>query len=149
MDKICSVCKKEKPTSDFYSFYKKGKEYFTRCKQCQKELSIKYYKDNLEQERDRSRKYTKTENGKINSLKHTYLSIKRYPEKYKAHYIVSYEIQKGSLKKQPCEVCGEIIVQAHHDDYSKPLEVRWLCPKHHRMLHKIQKYEIISLQKEK
>lgn len=27
-------------------------------------------------------------------------------------------------------------VQAHHDDYSKPLEVRWLCVPHHALHHK-------------
>ena len=26
----------------------------------------------------------------------------------------------------------KVTVQAHHDDYSRPLEVRWLCEEHHR-----------------
>jgi hypothetical protein len=32
-------------------------------------------------------------------------------------------------------VCGEPEAQAHHDDYAKPLDVRWLCNKHHREHH--------------
>src|SRR5690606_109968 len=36
-------------------------------------------------------------------------------------------IRSGHLLKQPCEVCGKMKVDAHHDDYAKPLEVRWLC----------------------
>jgi ferredoxin len=41
------------------------------------------------------------------------------------------------LKPNPCEVCGDVLnVQAHHDDYDKPLEVRWLCRKHHQALHR-------------
>jgi hypothetical protein len=36
----------------------------------------------------------------------------------------------------PCEVCKETNVDAHHDDYNKPLDVRWLCKKHHREHHK-------------
>ncbi|MFC3331681.1 hypothetical protein ACFOEM_04310 [Paenalcaligenes hominis] len=34
-----------------------------------------------------------------------------------------------------CEVCGKSKVDAHHDDYSKPLEVRWLCREHHMQHH--------------
>lgn len=45
-------------------------------------------------------------------------------------------IKTGRLKKLPCEVCGEPIVEAHHDDYDKPLDVKWLCKKHHHELHK-------------
>ena len=39
------------------------------------------------------------------------------------------------LDPQPCEVCGES-AQRHHDDYSKPLEVRWLCTRHHGEVHR-------------
>lgn len=40
-------------------------------------------------------------------------------------------IKRGKLIPQPCEVCGNPEVQSHHDDYSKPLQVRWLCRVHH------------------
>ena len=52
-----------------------------------------------------------------------------------AHAKVHKSLRDGSLVKQPCEVCGAIRVDAHHDDYSKPLSVRWLCPLHHRQHH--------------
>jgi hypothetical protein len=42
----------------------------------------------------------------------------------------------GLLVPQPCERCGNPKVHAHHEDYSKPLEVTWLCHKHHFMRHK-------------
>jgi hypothetical protein len=49
---------------------------------------------------------------------------------------VRLAIMRGDLKKQPCEVCGTLTsLQAHHDDYDKPLEVRWLCRRHHEALH--------------
>lgn len=44
-------------------------------------------------------------------------------------------IAAGRLGKQPCEVCGNPIVDAHHDDYSNPLGVRWLCRQHHAEHH--------------
>ena len=41
----------------------------------------------------------------------------------------------GVLIKKPCEKCGDPKAQGHHDDYSKPLDVRWLCAFHHREHH--------------
>ncbi len=46
------------------------------------------------------------------------------------------KINNGTLIKQPCEVCQTTDkVEAHHDDYFKPLDVRWLCKKHHKEHH--------------
>jgi hypothetical protein len=57
---------------------------------------------------------------------------KQHPERARAHSRVAYALRTGKLVKQPCEVCGSTEnVHAHHDDYSKPLDVRWLCPLHH------------------
>lgn len=44
-------------------------------------------------------------------------------------------IRDGILIKRPCEVCGAAQVDAHHDDYSRPLDVRWLCRSHHLRHH--------------
>src|SRR5512146_228853 len=46
-------------------------------------------------------------------------------------------IRRGKIQRQPCEVCGAP-AEAHHHDYSKPLEVRWLCRPHHLELHKAE-----------
>ena len=53
-----------------------------------------------------------------------------------AHHQVEYALANGSLLREPCEVCGAEKVDAHHDDYSKPLSVRWLCRKHHLEHHR-------------
>ena len=63
------------------------------------------------------------------------------------HSITEKAIGRGLLKPDCCEVCGangvmadgRNEVQAHHDDYNKPLEVRWLCQKHHHEWHKTNK----------
>ena len=58
---------------------------------------------------------------------------KRYreknPKKYKAHTKLNNAIRDGKIIKQSCcQECGsEYFVVGHHDDYDKPLEVRWLC----------------------
>jgi hypothetical protein len=54
--------------------------------------------------------------------------------KHEARWAVSRALVAGRLTRQPCEVCGTR-AQAHHDDYAKPLTVRWLCLKHHRAHH--------------
>ncbi len=63
------------------------------------------------------------------------LACQRWREKNKhkvrAHGIVKKAIARGILVRKPCEVCGEELVHAHHEDYSLPLSVKWLCPMHH------------------
>lgn len=56
--------------------------------------------------------------------------------KSQARYAVRNAINTGKLTRLPCRTCGEIKSQAHHEDYSKPLEVAWLCAKHHMELHR-------------
>ena len=58
------------------------------------------------------------------------------PEKAKAHKTVENAIKAGKLIRRPCEECGAPKAQAHHEDYSKPLEVKWLCAKDHRKRHR-------------
>lgn len=58
------------------------------------------------------------------------------PEKYAAQKALNRAIRRGELARKPCEVCGNVRVDAHHDDYSHPLNVRWLCRRHHVQHHK-------------
>lgn len=55
----------------------------------------------------------------------------RNPEKIKAQRVVYSNMRNGILKRLPCLVCGAIKSEAHHEDYSKPLEIKWLCKEHH------------------
>jgi hypothetical protein len=52
-------------------------------------------------------------------------------DKWKAREKFKYAVEVGKIKRLPCEVCGNPKSQGHHEDYSKPLEVRWLCANHH------------------
>lgn len=53
----------------------------------------------------------------------------------RARSAVSAAIRKGILKRLPCEVCGGIPAEGHHENYNRPLDVRWLCKVHHMRLH--------------
>jgi len=60
----------------------------------------------------------------------------------KAHNAVATAINNGKLIPQNCEICGKGKVEAHHDDYNKPLEVRWLCKSHHKLLHNFESQQL-------
>lgn len=42
---------------------------------------------------------------------------------------------RGEIVKRPCEACGDKDSQMHHADYSKPLDVEWLCRPCHLQVH--------------
>ena len=56
-------------------------------------------------------------------------------KKIKARSAVQHAISKNEIQKEPCAVCGNPKVQGHHEDYSKPLDVVWLCTRHHADRH--------------
>ncbi len=80
-------------------------------------------------------RHDKTPERKKQFLETAKRMYKKYPEKWKARAKVSHAIKIGVLHRLPCEVCGEVKSQAHHEDYTKPLEVKWVCIKHHKMIH--------------
>lgn len=58
------------------------------------------------------------------------------PEKVAVHKEICNALRRGALTRGPCEVCGTTEkIQAHHDDYTKPYAIRWLCRTHHVELH--------------
>jgi ribosomal protein S27AE len=50
--------------------------------------------------------------------------------------IVVRAIRSGVLVRGPCSRCGAAKTHAHHEDYSKPLDVVWLCARCHIQRHK-------------
>jgi len=59
--------------------------------------------------------------------------------KYVARYTANNAIKVGWLIRENCEVCGtDESVEAHHDDYMRPLDVRWLCRVHHAEHHRMK-----------
>lgn len=128
--KKCKRCLVEKPVSEFYRHKETSDGYLSFCKMCTQER-VRFYRKSVrgrevERLRNRRRKKYLLERQKIYR--------KNNPEKYKARTLLSYALRIGKLKRGLCEVCGDKDTEAHHDDYSKPLEVRWLCYTHHRMI---------------
>jgi len=60
---------------------------------------------------------------------------KREPYREKCKRKFHYAIKIGRIIKQPCVICGKFPADGHHSDYSKPLDIVWLCRQHHVQLH--------------
>lgn len=58
------------------------------------------------------------------------------PVKRRARSAVQSALRRGILTRAPCETCGRPNAQAHHDDYARPLDVRWLCVPCHAAVHR-------------
>lgn len=124
--KTCPKCGITKPAvAEYFCKDKHRKDGLCcHCKRCRKE-------------------YRRTDKGKKVFREWSRKQRLEYPEKCKARSVVSNAIRYGKLLKQPCP-CGELEVEAHHKDYSKPLDVQWLCDKHHMELHRKER-QCVSL----
>lgn len=146
--KVCKKCHKEKDDSEFYKNDR-------TCKECRKSMvrknrasKVDYYREYdkkryKEDPRVKQRiiRYSKTEAGKATAAKARLKYIENNTIKRAAHIILGNAVRDGKIcKPSVCECCGESFssrkIQAHHDDYEKPLEVRWLCIKCHTKWHK-------------
>jgi hypothetical protein len=62
--------------------------------------------------------------------------LEKHPIKAEARKIYKYALRMGKLERGPCAVCGTTEnIDGHHTDYTKPLDVVWLCKEHHRQAH--------------
>lgn len=130
--KKCFKCQQEKPISEFYKHPRTSDRHLNKCKSCTKSD----VKSNYDSHREKYSLYEKLRNSlperKAYARKREKLYAKRNPQKYSARNILHAAVRDGKLKKLPCRICGNLKSQAHHHDYSKPLDVDWLCFKHHR-----------------
>jgi len=130
--KTCFKCKRVKPLNEFYKHSGMTDGHLGKCKACTKDdAKTRYWvkRDIITQyERKRSRDPAR----KIKALGYQRKSNSLNPDKYRARTAVNNALRDKRLQRQPCKVCNDTRSQAHHCDYSKPLEVDWLCFKHHR-----------------
>lgn len=124
----CRTCERDFAPEGFYVSNK------TQCKECVKERVRERRRTNpAVQAYDRER--AKLPHRRDNARRIMQKWRKENPDGFRAHTAVSNALRDGNLKKEPCVFCGRNDVHAHHRDYSKPLDVVWLCPKCHHRLH--------------
>ena len=121
--KTCSKCGLVKDESEFYKMSMAFDGLRPECKTCTK-LALNTY--------------TRSEKGKAAD------KARRARDKQKvyARDMMRCHVRRGHIIRGPCEVKGcKEEAQGHHEDYSKPFEVRWLCSEHHNDLHRKERNE--------
>lgn len=152
--KRCFKCLCDKPLEDFYKHSAMGDGRLGKCKECTKADVRKNRTEKIAHYRafDKARAsqphrvaaraaYSKTPAYAESHAASAKRWANRHPERRKASHIVSNAVRDGKIIPWPVcavpECCGK--PQAHHPDYSRPLDVVWLCVKHHKEAHALVK----------
>lgn len=145
--KTCRRCSQTLAISNFYRHAQMADGYLNFCRECTKKRVAKRFslkrdeilaydrvRHRTDWHRERVRAYSKTEEGKGARLRASAYYRARNRDKISARGKLRRAMLKGLITKTLCS-CGNPSVEAHHPDYSKPLEVTWLCIPCHRKLH--------------
>ena len=138
MDKTCFKCGAVKDIEDFYKHPQMGDGHFGKCKECTKKDARErnILKNDYVRAYDKARFWqpSRVALRKILSAREK----NERPERYRARYALSNAVRDGRIvKSRVCEICGatDIKTHGHHYDYSRPLDVIWLCVVCHQQIH--------------
>lgn len=149
----CGDCDQTKPLE---SFYKDSRDRYGRGSQCKpcaslaakrwaeanparrKEIVDYWREKNPERQRELNRRWS-TKNAEKVRRSHE-RQREQHPEKRQARIALGHAVESGRiLKPSCCEECGtptaSRLLHGHHKDYSKPLDVEWLCTGCHAIRH--------------
>ena len=131
--KKCGTCEEEKTSSEFHKRDASIDGLAACCKECQRRYDRSRRDDpkRAEHRAEMRPKYAHKRSEYSRAWR------QRNPEKYACHVTLNNAVRDGKVVKGDCEVCGSPKVDAHHDDYGKPLDVRWLCHEHHGLTRRI------------
>lgn len=135
--KECFKCKVEKPLSEFYVHKGTSDGHLGKCKECTKRDARKNRISNLENVRKYDRERSNKEHRKELRKRIATDYRKNNPDRAKAVSKLNKAVANGTIVPWPCCAIPECQdkPEAHHPDYSRPLDVVWLCRHHHRRAH--------------
>lgn len=124
--KRCSGCRIDKHADQFYKDKRNTDKLDSWCKECRLRYNRKWRSVNYLDKRKRG------------DYQSNYHRRPKEQARYLARQKLNTALREGRITKDWCakedETCKGRI-EGHHEDYSKPLEVLWLCKKHHMELH--------------
>ena len=130
--KRCFKCDAELPITNFYKHPMMADGHLGKCKAC-----TRYdVRQNRAAKRDYYNAYDRVRSKDAQRIAKMLAAVP--PEVKKARVAVHNATARGRLKKMPCVLCGDPKSEAHHDDYTKPLDVMWVCRKHHAVIHRAE-----------
>lgn len=138
--KTCTQCGEDRPRADFYRNERMKDGLLSACKGCTKARVRRHRRDNLDRIREYDRKRASLPH-RVEQRRQIFRDlVEQQPTKRAAHIAVGNAVRSGKLQRQPCAFCGTPEpVEAHHHDYSKPLDVTWLCKPCHRRFHALER----------
>lgn len=130
----CKTCGEEKPTDEFYRDKNRRDGLRAECKACVKLRRREWGRANPERAQAIRSRWEKRHPRQAAE------AHRRYPEKYKARTDLNNALKLGKIvKPNHCEQCQQATksrkLHGHHEDYSRPLDVVWLCQACHTKRH--------------
>lgn len=127
--KVCKGCGETKPRAGFalHRAARDGLQSTCRARQRERMKAARTTEEGRAKQRAYQRAYRARHPERIAKRKRAFND--RYPEKLRAQHKVEKALRSGRLiRPLTCSACGKPgLIEAHHDDYSKPLDVVWLC----------------------
>ena len=131
--KRCPRCATEKPLDEYSPLLAARDGRHAICKCCRRAYFRDYYWADPEREKRRAKEWRRE-----HPERHKQIAKRsRDPVKEAARVLLCSAVRSGRLVRQPCAVCGRVMVEGHHEDYTKPLVVTWLCRRCHKRLHRM------------
>jgi len=136
--KTCFKCLESKPLTEFYKHSEMGDGHLNKCKCCTKKDTKQNRAANHEHYLEYDRERAKRPERVAKSMLIQAAWRLRFPERRSAQNVLAHAVKAGKVIPEPCFICGAK-AEAHHPDYSQPLDVVWLCPLHHKQAHALVK----------
>lgn len=140
--KYCYACKAEKSVGEFYRDSARPDGLKNICRECDgKRRRIRIAKERSTPEgAQRLLEVTRVRLARYRAKGGWKRSVQRNPQKQRARQLLRWYVKSGKINKPTaCAACGVILtaskIHGHHTDYSKPLDVKWLCEQCHLVEH--------------